>query len=296
MHRHEVEVDHRIPHRGDPRLRDAVENFQVVCKACHGQKNSSRNRLYSSLPMIRTCLVCSVGFKARVNGAGTRQTCCSKVCAGKYSAANNTKRAHALKAFRDKSQAEAERKRAERHEARAINCCVCGKRYYRHSAKRPGSVCSYACRLKALNARRAAGRPQRPKMVCCGCAQTYQPVGRQRLFCSPRCARKNARRIEKGIRRARTRRVPYDAVSPVKVFIRDHWTCQLCGARTPKQHKGLMVPNAPELDHIIPLSLGGEHTYANVQCACRQCNGLKGNKVIGQLRLSLYSATLTGGE
>jgi 5-methylcytosine-specific restriction endonuclease McrA len=29
---------------------------------------------------------------------------------------------------------------------------------------------------------------------------------------------------------------------------------------------------APTLDHIVPLSKGGSHTYDNLQCACFRCN------------------------
>lgn len=41
MERHEIEVDHRIPHRGDTRLRDDPSNLQVLCKGCHSQKTAA---------------------------------------------------------------------------------------------------------------------------------------------------------------------------------------------------------------------------------------------------------------
>lgn len=74
---------------------------------------------------------------------------------------------------------------------------------------------------------------------------------------------------------------------PARVFERDKWRCQLCGVSTPKRLKGTLSPQAPELDHIIPLSLGGAHVWDNVQCACRRCNGIKSNNPLGQLRLAL---------
>jgi 5-methylcytosine-specific restriction endonuclease McrA len=77
--------------------------------------------------------------------------------------------------------------------------------------------------------------------------------------------------------------VSYEAVDPIKVFKRDRWRCQLCGRKTLKQHGN--TPDSPELDHIVPLALGGEHTYVNTQCLCRDCNGKKGARVAGQLRL-----------
>jgi len=32
------------------------------------------------------------------------------------------------------------------------------------------------------------------------------------------------------------------------------------------------------LDHVIPVSRGGEHTYANIQATCQPCNNAKGNE------------------
>lgn len=46
-------------------------------------------------------------------------------------------------------------------------------------------------------------------------------------------------------------------------------TCQYCGSS-----KDLTI------DHIIPLSRGGENTFDNVTVACRRCNSRKGNKII----------------
>jgi 5-methylcytosine-specific restriction endonuclease McrA len=42
----------------------------------------------------------------------------------------------------------------------------------------------------------------------------------------------------------------------------------------------------PSLDHIVPVSLGGTHTWANVQLAHLRCNVSKGNRPANeQLRL-----------
>lgn len=44
---------------------------------------------------------------------------------------------------------------------------------------------------------------------------------------------------------------------------------------------GSTESNAPELEHVIPLSKGGTHTRANVRCSCRACNLNKGAKLPG---------------
>lgn len=66
------------------------------------------------------------------------------------------------------------------------------------------------------------------------------------------------------------------AFDPFLVFKRDGWRCQMCGVSTPQKLRGTTNPNAPELDHITPLSKGGKHTMDNTQCSCRCCNIGKG--------------------
>lgn len=122
------------------------------------------------------------------------------------------------------------------------------------------------------------------KKLCDGCRERRQRDSAKRYRKSP--AGRARRKREKAVRRARVA-IESEAIDPIAVFDRDRWTCQLCGKRTPKRLRGKSVPDAPELDHIIPLALGGGHLWSNVQCACRSCNGAKGAKTQGQLGLPL---------
>jgi 5-methylcytosine-specific restriction endonuclease McrA len=56
------------------------------------------------------------------------------------------------------------------------------------------------------------------------------------------------------------------ALSRRAVFARDDWTCQYCGGP------------AENVDHVVPKSRGGEHTWENVVAACRRCNSRKENR------------------
>ncbi|QDM56277.1 HNH endonuclease [Gordonia phage SweatNTears] len=62
-----------------------------------------------------------------------------------------------------------------------------------------------------------------------------------------------------------------------EVFIRDGWICQLCADPVDPDDKH---PSkwSPSLDHIIPLSRGGTHTWDNVQLAHLGCNSSKGGR------------------
>jgi hypothetical protein len=55
----------------------------------------------------------------------------------------------------------------------------------------------------------------------------------------------------------------------LKVFERDEWRCRFCGAQ-----------NDLVIDHIFPVSKGGGNQIENLQTLCKNCNELKGNKVV----------------
>jgi 5-methylcytosine-specific restriction endonuclease McrA len=72
-------------------------------------------------------------------------------------------------------------------------------------------------------------------------------------------------------RRARILGVTAERVDRLAVFERDGWVCRLC-------QKPVLRCEA-SLDHIVPISRGGEHSYANVQLAHLECNRRKGAQV-----------------
>lgn len=44
-------------------------------------------------------------------------------------------------------------------------------------------------------------------------------------------------------------------------------------------------PKAPTIDHVVPVSEGGDDTRTNVQLACFRCNSAKGARGSQQLAL-----------
>jgi 5-methylcytosine-specific restriction endonuclease McrA len=71
-------------------------------------------------------------------------------------------------------------------------------------------------------------------------------------------------------RRARLRGSYVETVDPGVVFHRDNGTCGICG--------GPVDPERVSIDHVVPLSRGGLHSYSNVQLAHLACNTRKGSK------------------
>ncbi len=63
------------------------------------------------------------------------------------------------------------------------------------------------------------------------------------------------------------------------IFARDQNRCQYCGKRFPTSELSL--------DHIIPRTLGGKSTWANIVCACTDCNKHKGGRKPKEARMKL---------
>src|SRR5919106_3123662 len=72
--------------------------------------------------------------------------------------------------------------------------------------------------------------------------------------------------------------VPYRARAALTrraVFARDEWACQYCGS------------TAENVDHVIPRSRGGTHTWENVVASCRRCNARKENHLHAEVGMRL---------
>lgn len=170
--------------------------------------------------------------------------------------------------------------------------CGCGAP---HAARRPWLKCPSCARLariekareKWLEAAMVLHRAAARETSCQECGALFCPLygssHASLCICCVLLRQKKEKRVLKSLRRARCRGASAERVDPFEVFDRDKWKCQLCGVKTPKAKRGSYDDDAPELDHIVPLSKGGAHTYANTQCSCRRCNGEKSDRPLGQL-------------
>lgn len=72
--------------------------------------------------------------------------------------------------------------------------------------------------------------------------------------------------------------------SKYNVLIRDNFTCQYCNAKIGDTRNGIKITKQT-IDHIIPISRGGESTFENTVCCCPICNRKKGNKLPSEIRM-----------
>jgi len=81
---------------------------------------------------------------------------------------------------------------------------------------------------------------------------------------------------------AKARRRAQAKGSPIRrayIFKRDGYRCYLCGGRL-AMTKQVPHPQAPTLDHVIPLARGGSHSEDNLRAAHHACNVAKGTKAV----------------
>lgn len=148
-------------------------------------------------------------------------------------------------------------------------------------------------------------QPQGSLATCRECGALYAvAAGCEGVFCSLKCramtgsraghlARwgtsepmsKQAReRMKSARRRAKMRGCSVEKVEPLVVFERDGWRCHICRKSVDRRLSG-RDRMGPTLDHLIPLSAGGEHSYANTALAHRSCNSSRGARGAVQLAL-----------
>lgn len=233
-----------------------------TCKnKTHHQRKVAKGYVYR--PSVekhgRTCEVCGTVF-ARVKRQDDAARCCSRAC-GFALRRWQCERQKAYTEARDMLRAWGERQR--------------------NPPKPKGP------RLTPLQAYHAERRAKGCKL--CGGPLAVGVLWQHSCETCRSANRKEQRRAGKANRRAKLRAVEREWVVPFKVFERDGWRCHMCKRKTPQRLRGTYLPNAPELDHIVPLAMGGGHTYANTACSCRSCNGKKGATTYGQPSLFAYS-------
>jgi len=180
------------------------------------------------------------------------------------------------------------RREAKASEAKKpkTHCCPTCSTVFEAHGKR--TYCSIACRPKIVY--KYEPQTQLQNCECKTCGEPFQVQtkhGRSPQFCSEECREVLAaetRRVVRARRKAMERAATIEQVDPYKVFEHDHWTCMICVNPTPKEKRGTYDLDAPELDHIVPLSKGGAHSYANTQTLCRSCNMKKSDTLVPSLR------------
>lgn len=79
------------------------------------------------------------------------------------------------------------------------------------------------------------------------------------------------------IRRAHLATVVVETFDRREIYARDRWVCGICGRKV-DWRLAYPHPQSASLDHIVPVSKGGDHTRANTRLAHFGCNSARGNR------------------
>lgn len=64
------------------------------------------------------------------------------------------------------------------------------------------------------------------------------------------------------------------------IFIRDDGRCAYCNKRMERRDE-------MTIDHVVPKSRGGEHTWENCVLSCKKCNHTKENNLLSEIDMKL---------
>lgn len=219
------------------------------------------------------CVVCGASFEYEHTG-GRHRRFCSPLCKARQKADQTVAcKARVLRGERQNLYPAPKPRVLHDHK-----CECCGAAYAASTGAQGNRFCTSKCRDRWHLAQKAkAVEAKLVPLSCPCCATMFKPRHPLQRYCSRRCEKKVQHCNKNHRRRAVT---STGKVNPYAVFCRDAWTCQSCAKPTPRSARGTYDHNAPELDHVVPISKGGAHSYDNTQCLCRQCNLSKGARLI----------------
>lgn len=203
-----------------------------------------------------TCPVCSAPFETYnpVSRSGPRRFCgptCQRIHAGKRSGAKS------------------------RGTGRQVPCPRCGVPFWPWAGgDHPrrycgGEGCVTPPRIKPP-------RVKQPGELrdCLHCAAGFESKSKRQQCCGKTCRV----RYQSKLRKLKLRGLKAEVITAAHLRARGETHCALCGEPVDfAQH--YPHPKSATVDHIKPITRGGEHGFSNVQLAHAWCNTSKGNRV-----------------
>jgi hypothetical protein len=136
-----------------------------------------------------------------------------------------------------------------------LHCAPCEKEIYAFKVMLRGAL---------GKADRVAKAWSKPPKTCPHCGAEFRTVQTKAAYCSPACSQAAHNATRKAQWKVRDGGVVVERVSRAYIVQRDKATCHLCGKKCREEEI--------HLDHLVPLSRGGDHSAANLRVACATCN------------------------
>lgn len=128
-------------------------------------------------------------------------------------------------------------------------------------------------------------------LECEECGRMYFTNRNDTKTCSKRCINKRNNRIKEINRRKIIKengRIDWD-ITLDKLIERDKNICYICNGECNKEdyildkdNNFIVGSDYPSIDHVIPISKGGTHTWDNVRLAHHHCNSIKKDSIVNE--------------
>lgn len=122
-----------------------------------------------------------------------------------------------------------------------------------------------------------AYEPRTETMSCNVCGNEYLGYSKKTKYCSDGC-REVGLAATKIIRDRRIRQTTLEYFTREEIFERDGWICHICDHPISRELE-YPDPLSASLDHVIPVSRGGEHSRENTAASHFRCNIRKGARM-----------------
>lgn len=171
-----------------------------------------------------------------------------------------------------------------------VTCPHCIERNRKHKAEAKEAERASKKKLREQRAKERQEESERKKAErvhnCPVCGkETDRPK-----YCCSECARKADNKRRDINRRTKLKMAKVDNDITVEgLYRRDNGVCYLCGRRCNYEDYTVIDGNFiagdwyPSIDHIVPLKMGGKHSWGNVRLAHRLCNSKKSDKELNSL-------------
>lgn len=219
-------------------------------------------RKYPRSRETTNCVMCDKPFLRKAGGNSGK--CCSRSCGFDY-----------LRKCREEGISMTVPKYVDF--PRPPRTCVRCEKVFSPKSRQEVHTCSQQC----SNANRKE-RPRTSLVECQACLSVFERRSgidgpNPSKYCSMKCVqagRDASDSFNGAVRRMREKSAKVGRIVRCEVYKRDNYQCGICGEQVdmtlPPRHK-----MGATVDHLIPLSKGGTHSYENVQCAHRSCNSRK---------------------
>lgn len=230
-------------------------------KFCSRECVAIFNKKQRSIIQTYYCEICGKEFLPK---EADRTKCCSRECGFEWLRQNINKKNEHIKI------------------PNVNKCVICGDNF---EGRKGIKCCSNKCKIKYTKQTAKEKYIKHDHIgICFICNKIFiidKAKGRIKT-CSNECNMQRKKDINynhKKKRRLLLKNQYSSHVNRNEIYKRDNYICQICGLlvdiKADSTHD-----LSPNIDHIIPLSLGGTHEPCNVQLTHRKCNLDKGTQII----------------